>query len=65
MLTVAGLSDRLAPGSAVSMTFEFSNGAQPLTLQAPVGVPLSPAPRGSAVPGGHQEPGGEEGTEGG
>jgi hypothetical protein len=62
MLMVAGLSDRLTPGSAVSLTFAFSNGAQPLTLQAPVGVPLSPAPRGSAVPGENQDPG-EDGTE--
>ena len=50
-LVAAGLSDRLVSGRSVNLTFEFSNGAAPLVLQAPVGVPLSPAPRGSAVGG--------------
>ena len=50
-LRAVGLSRQLAPGYAVTVTFEFSNGAQPLTVPVPVAPPLSPAPRGSAVPG--------------
>lgn len=46
-LQVTGLSDALVPGTSVNLVFEFSNGAEPLVLQAPVGVPLSPAPRES------------------
>jgi hypothetical protein len=49
-LQVQGLSGRLTPGRAVYITFEFSNGAQALTLPAPVSVPDSAGPRGSAVP---------------
>ena len=63
MLTLVGLSDHLLPGTAVNLVFEFSNGAPPLTLRAPMGVPLSPAPRGSAVQGENQEPENEEGTQ--
>ena len=47
-LVASGLSDRLLPAQAVNLVFEFSNGAKALELQAPVTVPLSPAPRGSA-----------------
>jgi hypothetical protein len=54
-LQIAGLTDRLVPGSSVNLTFEFSNNAAPLVLQAPMGVPLSPAPRGSAVAGENEE----------
>jgi hypothetical protein len=61
MLTLVGLSDRLVPGMSVNLVFEFSTNAAPLTLQAPVGVPLSPAPRGSAVEGEDHEPEGGEG----
>ena len=43
-LVVAGLSARLLPAQSVNLVFEFSNGAAPLELQAPVTVPLSPAP---------------------
>jgi hypothetical protein len=49
-LQVQGLSGELRPGMSVNLVFEFSNGAAPLTLQAPVGIPLSPAPRESANP---------------
>jgi hypothetical protein len=45
---VVGLSGPLKAGNSVNLVFTFSNGAQPLTVQAPVGVPLSPVPRGSA-----------------
>src|SRR6185436_16154403 len=49
-LQIQGLSGRLRPGMEVNLVFEFSNGAAPLTLQAPVAVPLSPAPRESGDP---------------
>jgi hypothetical protein len=49
-LQVQGLSAALRPGMSVNLVFEFSNGAAPLTLQAPVGIPLSPAPRESGNP---------------
>jgi hypothetical protein len=54
-LQVQGLSDKLLPGMSVNLVFEFSNGAAPLTLQAPVGIPLSPAPRESGNPAEKQE----------
>jgi hypothetical protein len=54
-LQVQGLSGKLLPGMAVNLVFEFSNGASPLTLQAPVGIPLSPAPRESPNPSENQE----------
>ncbi|BCJ53672.1 hypothetical protein Asp14428_51470 [Actinoplanes sp. NBRC 14428] len=44
-LQVIGLTGKLAPGTSVNLVFEFSNGAQPLVVQAPVSIPLSPAPR--------------------
>jgi hypothetical protein len=44
------------PGQSVYVTFEFSNGAEVLTIPAPVAVPLSPVPRGPAVPGENVEP---------
>lgn len=47
-LVASRLTDAVIAGQSVNLVFEFSNGAQPLELQAPVGVPLSPAPRGSA-----------------
>jgi hypothetical protein len=42
---------------SVNLVFEFSNGAAPLTLQAPVATPLSPAPRGSGNPAENREEG--------
>lgn len=45
---LVGLSGPLKAGNSVNLVFTFSNGVQPLTVQAPVGVPLSPIPRGSA-----------------
>jgi hypothetical protein len=44
-LQVLGLSGALMPGMSVNLVFEFSNGAPSLELQAPVAIPLSPAPR--------------------
>ena len=46
-LQIVGLSGVLRPGNSVNLVFEFGSG-QPLVVQAPVAVPLSPAPRGSA-----------------
>jgi hypothetical protein len=63
MLTLVGLSGRLVTGVSANLVFGFSHGALPLTLPAPMAVPLSPAPRGSAVPGENQEPENEEGTQ--
>jgi hypothetical protein len=57
-MQVVGLTKALPPGFAVNLTFEFSNGAQPLTLQAPVAPPLSPAPRGSGISDENKEIGG-------
>ncbi|MCA2213580.1 hypothetical protein [Jidongwangia harbinensis] len=51
-LQAIGLSDRLAPGNSVNLVFEFSNGTQPLVVQAPVAVATSPASR---APGGEAE----------
>lgn len=61
-LQLIGLSGPLLPGNSVNLVFTFSNGAEPLTMQAPVGVPTSPAPRGSAENEGVGE--GQEQTEG-
>lgn len=47
-LRVTGLSGPLMPGNSVNLVFTFSNGAAPLTVPAPVALPLTPAPRGSA-----------------
>jgi hypothetical protein len=54
-LVVFGLTDRLLPGMSVNLVFEFSNGAAPLVIPAPVTVPLSPAPRESGVDAGLHE----------
>ncbi|MET0425886.1 MAG: hypothetical protein ABW046_18595 [Actinoplanes sp.] len=44
-LQVIGLSDVLRPGSALNLVFEVSTSSQPLTVQAPFEMPLSPASR--------------------
>ncbi|MFI7596804.1 hypothetical protein [Actinoplanes sp. NPDC049681] len=49
-LQVIGLTGKLVPGNSVNLVFEFSNGADPLVLQATVSVPLSPASRGPGNP---------------
>jgi hypothetical protein len=46
-----GLSDELTPGDAVSLVFELSNGSQPLAVNAPVAIPLTPASRAPGVEG--------------
>ncbi len=45
ILQLMGLAKALKPGQAVYVTFTFDNGAQPLTLAAPVGTPSTPASR--------------------
>jgi hypothetical protein len=47
-LQLIDLTGPLVPGNSVNLVFAFSNGATPLIVQAPVSIPLSPAPRGSA-----------------
>jgi hypothetical protein len=47
-LELIGLSGPLVPGNSVNLVFAFSNGTPPLVVQAPMAVPASPAPRGSA-----------------
>ncbi|WP_250031474.1 hypothetical protein [Paractinoplanes maris] len=40
-----GLSDELKPGNSLSLVFEISGYSQPLEIQAPFAIPLSPASR--------------------
>ncbi|WP_305787498.1 hypothetical protein [Symbioplanes lichenis] len=47
-LTALDLTGELVPGSSLNLVFEFSNGAEPLVVKAPVSTPLAPASR---VPG--------------
>lgn len=58
-LQVVGLSGALRPGMSVNLLFQFSPGGEPFEVKAPVAVPLTPVPRGSAqnegVEGGHGE----------
>ncbi|HEV8569314.1 MAG TPA: hypothetical protein VGQ92_19920 [Actinoplanes sp.] len=55
-LQAIGLSEALRPGMSLNLVFEFSNGAAPLVLQAPVATPLSPVPRESGIPNENVEP---------
>ncbi|GAA0482184.1 hypothetical protein Ade02nite_66920 [Paractinoplanes deccanensis] len=50
-----GLSDKLAPGTSLALTFEVSGNSQPLQVEAPFAVPLSPASRGPALTGENEE----------
>ncbi|MEU4220991.1 hypothetical protein [Actinoplanes sp. NPDC026623] len=45
-LQAIDLNAKLAPGQSLNLVFEFSNHANRLVLQAPVGIPLTPASRG-------------------
>lgn len=56
ILQLVGLAKALRPGQAVYVTFTFSNGAQPLTVAAPVGIPESPASRAPGNPDENKEP---------
>ncbi|RSM63791.1 hypothetical protein DMB66_22090 [Actinoplanes sp. ATCC 53533] len=49
-LQALGLSGKLVPGQSINLVFEFSSGAAPLVLQAPVAIPLVPASRAPGVP---------------
>lgn len=55
LLKVVGLSAPLTFGRSVNLTFAFSSNNEQLTVTAPIGVPLTPAPR--ATP--EQNEGGE------
>jgi hypothetical protein len=54
-LQAIGLSDKLQPGNSLSLVFEVSTSAQPLTLIAPIGVPLSPVSRAPGIEGENSE----------
>jgi hypothetical protein len=54
-LQVIGLSGKLTPGNGVNLTFSFSNGADPLTVVAPMGIPLTPASRAPGIEGENSE----------
>jgi hypothetical protein len=49
-LQAVGLTGKLLPGQSVNLVFEFSNGADPLVVQAPVAIPVSPASRAPGIP---------------
>ena len=49
-LQALGLSGKLVPGQSINLVFEFSNGADPLVLQAPVAIPQVPASRAPGLP---------------
>jgi hypothetical protein len=48
-LLATGLSGKLLPGQSLNLVFEFSTGAEPLVLQAPMAIPLSPASRAPGI----------------
>jgi hypothetical protein len=50
-LQAIGLSGDLRPGNSLSLVFQVSTSAQPLTLIAPLGVPLSPVSRAPGIEG--------------
>ncbi|GAA4456631.1 hypothetical protein GCM10023170_051620 [Phytohabitans houttuyneae] len=49
-IELVGLSEELKPGEMVELVLDFGGGAK-LTLAVPMGVPLTPVPRGSAEAG--------------
>jgi len=49
-LQAVGLTGKVIPGQSLNLVFEFSTGANPLVVQAPVAVPLSPVSRGPGLP---------------
>ena len=48
-LQLVGLSGALRPGMAVNLSFQVNTSNQPLILQAPVAIPLSPASRAPGI----------------
>jgi hypothetical protein len=48
-LQLIGLSDALRPGNSVNLSFQVNTSNQPLILQAPVAIPLSPASRAPGI----------------
>jgi hypothetical protein len=55
-LQATGLTGALIPGGSLNLVFEFSNGGEPLVVQAPVTVPMSPASRGPGSEAENHEP---------
>jgi hypothetical protein len=49
-LLAVGLSDQLNPGRSLSLVLERGDGVAPMSLLAPMEVPLSPVPRSSGTP---------------
>ncbi|GII25309.1 copper chaperone PCu(A)C [Planosporangium mesophilum] len=56
-LAIVGITEPLAPGSSVVVTFTFE-GEDPVETRVPFGVPLSPVPRIEPSTEAHSEPGG-------
>lgn len=48
VVQLVGLKEELKPGQVVTLVFDFGGGAT-LTLDVPMGVPLTPVPRASSV----------------
>jgi hypothetical protein len=46
-LQLVGLNEELKAGESVRLVFDFGGGVK-LTLDVPMGVPMTPVPRGSA-----------------
>lgn len=55
-LVASGLSNKLTPGYSLALTVQSSTSATPLTVFAPVAIPLSPASRGTGIPDENSEP---------
>jgi hypothetical protein len=55
-LQAIGLTDALKPGMSLNLVFEFSDGSAPLTVQAPMAIPLSPASRAPGSEAENHEP---------
>ena len=49
-LLAIGLSEQLRPGMSLSLVVETGTTAPPLTVLAPMEIPLSPASRGTGIP---------------
>jgi hypothetical protein len=54
-LEATGLNGKLVPGNQLSLLLQFSDGSADLHLLPSVATPLSPAPRGSGLPGENSE----------
>jgi hypothetical protein len=52
----SGLTNKLAPGNSLALTFQSSTSATPFSVLAPVAIPLSPASRAPGIPDENSEP---------